>query len=129
MKIILFVCLVISLNAQSRQITFDNVKLSQNTVLGIIQDNTGFMWFGTWEGLNRYDGYDIKVFKNSKNDSTSISSSNINQLHKDNKGRIWCSSIRLGISLFIPELNAFKPGSKLANFIKKPQMTTSFFCF
>jgi ligand-binding sensor domain-containing protein len=37
--------------------------LSQNTVMAILQDKQGFMWFGTWDGLNRFDGYTFTVFK------------------------------------------------------------------
>ena len=37
--------------------------MSQNTVMAILQDKQGFMWFGTWDGLNRFDGYTFEVFK------------------------------------------------------------------
>ncbi|MFQ5676951.1 MAG: two-component regulator propeller domain-containing protein [bacterium] len=47
--------------------------LSQNTVLCILQDYKGFMWFGTGEGLNKYDGYSFTVYKHDPSDSTSLS--------------------------------------------------------
>ena len=37
--------------------------MSQNTVMAILQDKQGFMWFGTWDGLNRFDGYTFTVYK------------------------------------------------------------------
>ncbi|MGN1247542.1 MAG: two-component regulator propeller domain-containing protein, partial [Paludibacteraceae bacterium] len=42
--------------------------LSQKTVMSILQDRQGFMWFGTWDGLNRFDGYNFLVFKAMSND-------------------------------------------------------------
>ena len=51
--------------------------LSQSTVETIIQDQSGFMWFGTEDGLNRYDGYQFRIYKNDPDDSTSISNNNI----------------------------------------------------
>ena len=48
--------------------TFDHLGIeegmSQNQVNAVCKDQHGFMWFGTWDGLNRYDGYEFKVFKN-----------------------------------------------------------------
>ena len=50
-----------------------NEGLSQGMVMSIVQDRYGFMWFGTKEGLNHYDGYSFKVFRNVAGDSTTIS--------------------------------------------------------
>ena len=49
-----------------------NDGLSQSSVTCIFQDRKGFMWFGTQDGLNRYDGYKFKVFKNIPNDTTTL---------------------------------------------------------
>ena len=46
--------------------------LSANTVLCITQDSKGFLWIGTFEGLNRYDSYSFKIFKHNPDDTTSI---------------------------------------------------------
>ncbi len=54
--------------------------LSQSDIQSILQDSRGFMWFGTWEGLNKYDGYTIKVFKNNPADQNSISNNFINSI-------------------------------------------------
>ncbi len=62
--------------------------LSNNSVHSILQDSNGFMWFGTKDGLNRFDGYTFKVFRGTPNDSTSLSSNIIQTLHEKN-GKLW----------------------------------------
>ncbi len=63
--------------------------LSQNTVLCIIQDARGFMWFGTQEGLNRYDGYGFTVFRNDPRVQASLSGSFVTFLAVDSSGVLW----------------------------------------
>ena len=64
--------------------------LSQNSVQCIIQDNDGFMWFGTWDGLNRYDGYSFKIIRPDQyNTSTSLSSPTIRTMFIDTEGNLW----------------------------------------
>ena len=46
--------------------------LSQNAVMAILQDRQGFMWFGTWDGLNRFDGYSFRVFKAMKDGELAV---------------------------------------------------------
>ena len=66
-----------SVFSQRQNIKFDhldiNSGLSQNNVMCILQDKQGFMWFGTRDGLNKYDGYKFTVYKNDVKDSNSIS--------------------------------------------------------
>ena len=57
--------------------------LSQSSVTCIFQDAKGFMWFGTQDGLNRYDGYNFKVFKNDPEDSTSLINNFIFSIYED----------------------------------------------
>ena len=56
------------LSSQNRKIRFEHITieqgLSQNSIICILQDDYGFLWFCTEDGLNRYDGYQFKVFKN-----------------------------------------------------------------
>lgn len=66
--------------------------LSQTTVQCMFQDSKGFMWFGTQDGLNRYDGYKIKVFRYDENDPASISSNYINSIVEDKHGLIWIAT-------------------------------------
>ena len=63
--------------------------LSQGFITATIQDKTGFMWFGTNDGLNRYDGYEFKKYYNNIYDTTSISSNQITAIANDNKGNLW----------------------------------------
>lgn len=63
--------------------------LSHNTVYSIIQDKEGFIWIGTKNGLNCYDGYSFKLYDTNLNDSTSLSNSWVNTLYQDSEGFIW----------------------------------------
>jgi signal transduction histidine kinase/ligand-binding sensor domain-containing protein/DNA-binding response OmpR family regulator len=98
------------LSAQSEKLTFkyltSNDGLSQNFVSAIYQDKFGFMWFGTKDGLNRYDGYEFKVYRHIPSDTTSLSGNFINAIFEDSKGRLWVGSNSL--DLFIPEKDFFR---------------------
>lgn len=85
-----------------------NQGLSQNTVQCIIQDQKGFMWFGTQDGLNRYDGYNFRAYRSIRGDSTSISDNFITALYEDKKGFIWIGTNSGGLNRFDPSTNKFK---------------------
>jgi PAS domain S-box-containing protein len=63
--------------------------LSQTRVSQIVQDDQGFMWFGSQYGLNRYDGYKFKVFKHEPGNRNSLSGVFIYSLFKDRSGSLW----------------------------------------
>lgn len=66
--------------------------LPQSTVRTIAKDKYGFMWFGTWNGLCRYDGNKFKVYQTIPGDSTSIGNNRIHYIYKDEKGTLWIST-------------------------------------
>ena len=93
--IILSILTLISLNsfAQKQNLRFNHISiddgLSQNSTVSICQDKYGFMWFGTENGLNRYDGYNITIYKNDPDDSSSITNNYITSTCKDTDGDLW----------------------------------------
>lgn len=68
--------------------------LSNNAVICSLQDKKGFLWFGTKDGLNRFDGYSFKTFRNIPNDTSSIGSNFIRSLHEDSNGILWVATER-----------------------------------
>ena len=82
-------------------------NLSQVRVDHIVQDEQGFMWFGTWNGLNRYDGYKFKVFKHEAGNSSSLSGVYIYSLFKDRSGTLWVGTDQ-SFDRFDPGTETFK---------------------
>ncbi len=60
--------------------------LSNNAVICSLQDKKGFLWFGTKDGLNRFDGYTFKIFRNNSTDSQSIGNNFIHCIYEDKQG-------------------------------------------
>lgn len=98
------------ITAQTDQLTFKHITsndgLSQNFVSAIYQDKYGFMWFGTKDGLNRYDGYEFKVYRSNPFDTSSLSGNFISSIFEDSKGRLWIGSNVL--NLYNSENDDFK---------------------
>ena len=74
--------------------------LSQNAGLAIFQDSQGFLWVGTQDGLNRYDGYIFKAFKHDPEDPGSISHNSILSITEDNEGYLWVGTWGGGLNRF-----------------------------
>ncbi|MBN2612680.1 MAG: response regulator [Bacteroidales bacterium] len=83
-----------------------NKGLSHNQVNCILKDSRGFMWFGTLSGLNRYDGYNFRIFRNNPKDTTSINDNYINRIFEDNTGKLWVGT-REGFVIYNPEKETF----------------------
>jgi ligand-binding sensor domain-containing protein len=76
-----------------------NEGLSQSDVKSMVQDRFGFLWVGTRDGLNKYDGLEFRKYSQKKNDSTSIQFNQILDLETDSVGNIWIGSTG-GISIY-----------------------------
>lgn len=74
-----------------KRITIDD-GLSQSTVAAITQDSVGFLWFGTKDGLNLYDGYSFTAFKHNRADTNSIGGNHIRSLLTDSEGNVWAGT-------------------------------------
>lgn len=73
--------------------------LSQETVFAIYQDSQGYMWFGTQEGLNRYDGYSFNVYSHNDRDPLSLSNDIVYSISEDDQGNLWVGTAG-GVSIF-----------------------------
>lgn len=108
-----FICYQISCHAQvaDEHYYFKNLSvqngLSQNTVNTILQDKQGFMWFGTKDGLNRYDGLSFRKFKHDDRSQRSIGNNFITALYEDEKGNIWVGT-DVGLYIYYPEKDFFE---------------------
>ncbi|MRT91967.1 ATP-binding protein [Ancylomarina sp. 16SWW S1-10-2] len=89
----------------SQQLTISD-GLAHNGVTCILEDSRGYLWFGTYEGLNRYDGYEIKVFKNTL-DKDILASNRVRSIAEDSKGNLWIGTDE-GITLYNYSQEKFK---------------------
>ncbi len=95
-----------SSGSQSEKIGL-NQGLSQSTIYAITQDSSGFMWFASQEGLNRYDGYSVKVYKNNSGLSNSVSDNTVMSLLNDKKGNLWIGTMSSGLDRYDPAADKF----------------------
>ena len=103
--------LIISAPAQNKNIVTDWPEpvfehftiadgLPENSVRCMLQDHLGYLWFGTQNGLVKYDGYSMKVFKPDSNDSLSIGHRQIHAIYEDDSGTLWIGTPKGGLNLF-----------------------------
>jgi ligand-binding sensor domain-containing protein len=81
--------------------------LSNDFITSMLQDRKGFIWFGTQDGLNKYDGYSFTSYKYRPHDSTSISHNLIFKAWEDKQGLIWIGTPEDGICKFDPATEQF----------------------
>src|SRR5215831_14414294 len=95
----------------AKYLSFDaltiNDGLSQGMVTAIMQDHFGFMWFGTKDGLNRYDGYHFMVYRHDPADSGSLADNFIQVVFEDSRGRLWIGTSDHGVDLMNRETETF----------------------
>lgn len=109
--------------AQYENLRFEHLStqdgLSHNSVLSIFQDKEGFMWFGTDDGLNKYDGYAFQTFKaDPKDPQNTLRWNYIYSIYEDSKGRFWVGSH--GLHLYnkrTEKLTAYLPDSSKFNYL------------
>ncbi|WP_242155539.1 two-component regulator propeller domain-containing protein [Aestuariivivens sediminis] len=92
-----------NINAQSRRFHHITSKdgLSQSEVYCFLKDSRGFMWFGTVDGLNRFDGYNIKIFNTDRNNPNALTNNTVRSLVEDKLGRIWIGTDD-GLNMYDP---------------------------
>lgn len=97
------------INNATNNIKFKHLSagLSQSTVTCMLQDRKGFMWFGTRNGLNRYDGVEFTTYENLNEDSTSLSHSYISYLYEDRTGNLWVGTLEGGLNLYDRDTETF----------------------
>lgn len=111
------ICLLFSLlhftlvsYAQYESIKFEQVQANQeisSNVICILQDRRGFMWFGTRDGLNRYDGYNLTVYKHNDRDTQSISHNAVTDLIEDEQGNLWMATWDGGLNMYDRNKDSF----------------------
>ena len=82
--------------------------LSQSSVTCIFQDSKGFMWFGTQDGLNKYDGYNFKIFKNNPSDSTSLTDNFIFSIYEDQSDILYIETQSGTLHQYKPRSESFQ---------------------
>src|SRR6266852_5380382 len=97
---------------QSPAPKFEHLSLEQglsgSIVTSIVQDRQGFMWFATYEGLDRFDGYNFLVFLNDPSDSASLSSNVLQKILISRDGTLWIATREEGLNRFDREKQRFQ---------------------
>ncbi len=109
--LLLFISVSTNVFSQNIDITFQKITsqdgLSQNNIRCIFQDSQGFIWLGTYDGLNRYNGHDFTIYRNRVGDSTSLSSNLVSCIEEDKFGNLWIGTDDRGLYRFDRETETF----------------------
>ena len=119
--IVLFLFTYVNYSYCTEEIKFKHLSirdgLSRSWVKCIYQDKHGFLWFGTGDGINRYDGYNFKVYKHNTKNKNSLNNNNINIIYEDKKENLWVGT-QEGLNLYNREHDEFIPLSVIQNYIR-----------
>ena len=103
--------LILLLPAFSQGYVFEHLSvddgLSNNSILSICQDRRGFMWFGTYHGLNKYDGYRVTPYLSDPADSLALSDNIVTCLYEDRRGNLWAGTRLGGLNRYDRARDAF----------------------
>ncbi|MEI9918125.1 MAG: two-component regulator propeller domain-containing protein [Bacteroidota bacterium] len=112
--VVLVACLctqTIAVRAQIANVKFDHIGtsmgLSHGNVITILQDSKGFMWFGTRDGLNKYDGYNFTVYKNDPENPSTMVNNVVMDMVEDADGKFWIGTGGGGLDHFDPSTEIF----------------------
>jgi ligand-binding sensor domain-containing protein/signal transduction histidine kinase len=109
--LILFSCRMASAQPTVEKVKFSRMEvgsgLSNSNVTCILQDSKGFLWFGTQDGLNKFDGYNFKVYRNNPDDTASLLTNAINCIFEDSQKKIWVSTRSGGLQYYDNKLDRF----------------------
>ena len=109
--LLLFLALAPSILEAQAERRFEQLStddgLSQSSVRSILRDHRGFMWFGTDDGLNKYDGYRFTAFKRDPEDPGSLSDNYVRELYEDRERVLWVGT-NLGLNALDRETGSFR---------------------
>lgn len=103
--------LLLGVPAQADPLEFERLSLeqglSQSIIEGIVQDRSGFLWFVTEDGVNRFDGYRFRVLRHDPDDPNSLSYNDVKCLHEDREGILWIGTFGAGLNRYDPRTGRF----------------------
>src|SRR4249920_2488605 len=101
---------VVFSQAETFEVTkFDETSgLQSNAINAMLQDSRGYLWFGTTNGLYRYDGYSFKVFRKIKGDNSSLPENTVLRISEDKTGTLWLGLNKEKICSYDPATGVFK---------------------
>ncbi|MBN2410583.1 hypothetical protein JXQ31_02750 [candidate division KSB1 bacterium] len=111
LPLFLFIAFSQVIASQTIDLKFQHINtkngLSSSSITNIVQDKQGFIWIGTQDGLNRYDGYSVKIYKKQRGDSTSLVHNTVYALCVDSTGDLWIGTQR-GLSRYNYQSDSFQ---------------------
>jgi ligand-binding sensor domain-containing protein len=128
MRTLRLICLLVSVLAAvsagaAQRVRFEHLTINdglpENSVRSMLQDRYGFLWFGTQNGLARYDGYRMRTFLPDPDDPDAIRVRFVITMAEDSRGRIWLGSYSTGLAIYDPQTETF------ANFFTSPDTPDS----
>ncbi|MGC3944725.1 MAG: two-component regulator propeller domain-containing protein [Chryseolinea sp.] len=96
----------ITADAKFRRLS-ENIQLSNLNITTIREDSKGFLWVGTMDGLNRFDGYDFKIYRNIENDATSLVKNRVEAIYEDSDSVLWVSTLNSGLQYYNRRADSF----------------------